>query len=352
MSPRGRGGVGPRRAGPDRDPQAAGTDSAAPNVPNVRVAEADLAQLVAAECPLDRPVACSWIRRGATHTYLVEAPAGRHVLRLYLNHKDWIAGPDDFRFELELLRFARSGGVPVAAPVARRDGELRGAVGTGAGTRSCALFEFAHGAAEGPLTQEQAAALGRALARFHGAADDFRPSRAAYGRYHLDLRYLLDQPVALLDSFLREHGRGGLARYGRRLAALRAQAQELPKAPGLYGVVHGDPHRSNVAAAAGGRVTLFDFDHGGFGRRAYDLAVGSAPQATREACVRGYEEVRPLRPPERALLPAFRTLNAVWDVGTVLPMRAAWGAEEEIGAEFAENAERRFARILGDRRAT
>jgi hypothetical protein len=37
-------------------------------------------------------------------------------------------------------------------------------------------------------------------------------------------------------------------------------------------------------------------------------------------------------PAQGVILPVFRTLNAIWDLGDVLAMRAAWGASEEIGA--------------------
>jgi Ser/Thr protein kinase RdoA (MazF antagonist) len=123
----------------------------------------------------------------------------------------------------------------------------------------------------------------------------------------------------------------------------------LPRDSRTYGVIHGDPHRGNAAVTEAGEVTLFDFDHGGFGWRAYDLAVcwRSLPADVQEACLRGYEAVRPLSPPERELLPAFRTLNSTWDLGDVLAMRAAWGPDEEFGADFAKRAEERLARLFG-----
>jgi Ser/Thr protein kinase RdoA (MazF antagonist) len=326
-----------------------------PRQPNARVEPAALAPVVEEAYDLPGPVTCTWIRRGFNDHYLVETTggnrAGKYVLRLYFNHKYWIGSPGDFRFELELLRFVRARGVAVAPPVPRRDGDLLGAVETDAGTRSYALFEFVDGAIRGPLTESQARALGRTLAQFHVAADAFRPSLPEYRRYHMDLRYLLDQPVELLEALLSEHGRQGLMRYRPRLAEIRARVLALPKADGAYGVIHGDPHRGNAAVTESGEVTLFDFDHGGFGWRAYDLAVcwGSLAESVREACFRGYEDVRPLSPAARELLPTFRTLNSIWDLGDVLAMRAAWGpgADQDFGPEFADQAEQRLERLFG-----
>ena len=316
--------------------------------PNVRVDPAALVPLIEGAYGLSGPHACSWIRRGFNDTYLLETPDAKYVFRLYFNHKYWISGPDDFRFELELLRFAHERGVAVAPPVPRRDGDLLGEYPTAAGARAYALFGFAAGETHGPVGAAQARRLGEALAAFHVTADAFRPSRPEYRRYHMDLRYLLDQPFELLDAFLRERGRAGVDRFRAPAAALRERVLALPRGAGRYGVIHGDPHRGNAAVSEAGAVTLFDFDHGGFGWRAYDLAVcwGSLPEPVRGACLEGYAAVRALSEEERALLPTFRTLNAIWDLGDVLAMRAAWGGDEEFGDEFAGSAEARLRRLF------
>ena len=317
--------------------------------PNVRVDPAALMPLIEQDYDLRGPIACSWIRRGFNDTYLVETPSTKYVFRLYFNHKYWISGPDDFRFELELLRFVHGRGVAVAPSIPRRDGALLGTYPTGAGTRYCALFAFADGAIRGPVTESQARTLGKTLAAFHVAADRFRSSRPGYGRYDMNLRYLLDQPVELLDTFLREQGRAGLERFQPRFAELREQVLALPAGGGNYGVIHGDPHRGNAAVTDAGEVTLFDFDHGGFGWRAYDLAVcwRSLPAEAQPACLEGYAVVRPLSDLEAQLLPTFRTLNAIWDLGDVLAMRAAWDADEPFDAQFAARAEQRLERLFG-----
>lgn len=239
------------------------------STPNARVEAAALVTEIRHGYQLPGPVACSFIRRGFNDTYLVEAPSEKYAFRLYFNRKYWIAGPDDFRFELELLRHARKRGVSVAVPIQRRDGELLGSVETVAGARYCALFAFADGGIDGPLTEAQARTLGETLAAFHVAADVFQPSRPQLSRYHMDLGYLLDQPVELLEAFLREHVRAGLAPLYPRFAELRE------------------------------------------------------------------------------LLPAFRTLNSIWDIGDVLAMRAAWGPDKQFGAGFAGWAQERLTRLFG-----
>lgn len=318
-------------------------------LPNSKVEPQRLVPIVAEAYEIANPLSCSWISRGFNDHYLVQTPNRRWVLRLYFNHKYWISGPWDFLYELELLRFVHSQGVSVAAPVERRDGDLLGTLETEAGNRYFALFDFADGDIRGDLTVEQGRLMCRTLAEFHLAADEFRPSRSTYRRYNLDLRYLLDQPMELLDRFLVEHGRPGLERFGAAVEELREQVLALPRDGTQYGLIHGDPHRGNVAVTEDGRVTLFDFDHGGFGWRAYDLAVatwrgalgGWAPR------IEAYESVRSLSDAERDLLPVFRKLNVVWDLGDVLAMRAAWGTSVEFGEGFSIRAEKRLSRVFG-----
>jgi hypothetical protein len=117
------------------------------NPPNVQVAAAALVSHLQQSYDLPHPLSCALIRRGFNDTYLVEFPGGKHVFRLYFNHKYWISGPGDFRFELELLRFVHARGVAVAVPIPRRDGDLLGTFPTASGDRFCALFAFAELAA-------------------------------------------------------------------------------------------------------------------------------------------------------------------------------------------------------------
>lgn len=320
----------------------------AARLPNSRIEPAALVTMVEDAYELAGPIACSWIQRGFNDHYLVQTPDGKWVLRLYLNHKYWISGPEDFLYELELLRFVRAEGVAVAAPVPQRDGALLGALETDAGVRYWALFEFAEGSTQGDMTAAHGRLVGSTLAEFHQAADRFQPSRPNYSRYDLDLRYLLEQPMELLDKFLIGYGRPGLERFDTAIDQMRQQVLQLPLDAGTYGPIHGDPHRGNWAVTDDGQVTLFDFDHGGFGWRGYDLAVATWRGASGgwASRIEAYETVRPLSDDERNLLPLFRKLNAIWDMGDLLAMRPAWGPDREFGEKFAERAEKRLNQVF------
>ena len=90
---------------------------------------------------LESLVRCTWIRRGYTDHYRVDAGGSRYVFRICLSGKHTIQSEDDFRFELGLLRALDAGGAPVAMPIQRRDGGFLGSLGGG----RTALFERASG---------------------------------------------------------------------------------------------------------------------------------------------------------------------------------------------------------------
>ena len=130
------------------------------------------------------------------------------------------------------------------------------------------------------------------------ATDAFSSS---HSRFHLDLAHLIDQPLSQVLPFLAH--REDDQHYLRTLAEkLRAGLSRLPSVQLDYGVCHGDCHGRNAHVMADNTiVTFFDFDCGGPGWRAYDLAVfrWGCARAQRddrwELFLRGYQERRHLR---------------------------------------------------------
>lgn len=86
-------------------------------------------------------------------------------------------------------------------------------------------------------------------------------------------------------------------------------------------------HGGNNFFTPDGAITVFDFDHSGFGWRAYDLAafLWGAPPERRDAVLAGYEALRPLTAAEKALLPDFLRVRAIWDDGDISAMVDVWG---------------------------
>ncbi|HEX5323573.1 MAG TPA: phosphotransferase [Capsulimonadaceae bacterium] len=294
---------------------------------------------------LEDPITCSLIRRGFNDSYLVEAAADKFVFRVYFRDKYYIAGPDDFRWEHDLLAHLHENGVPVCPPIPTRAGYTLGSITDAYGERSCALFSFAPGEPPAKTDLARAGNLGEITARTHLAADRFTTT---YHRYHFDLRYLIAQPLQLMDDFLKNQRRAGVGGYRAAIALqeslISVLGQELP----AYGPIHGDLHRGNVLADGNG-MTLIDFDHGGYGWRAYDIAscTGGMPEEAWSAFIESYEKLRPLEPSEHSAIEAFRLVRPIWDMGDVLAMREAWSNHSDFGPEFADRIEEMLKRQFG-----
>lgn len=309
-----------------------------PAVVNTLMPADALLPFVASAYDLEPPLACELIRRSFNDHYGVTAGPRRYVLRVYFNGKYYIESSADFRFELDLLLFLQARGVPVSYPIPRRDGDSLGPMETPGGERWCALFSFAEGEEDWVSEADQGRQLGETVARLHGTADRFHSS---HHRYQFDLKYLVEQPIALIDQFLRARRK----RRKRNLAAFRpfvedlaAQVCALPREGGPYGLIHGDLHHDNFRFTDLGQLTLFDFDQAGYGWRAYDLATcqGSLRDAAWEAFLAGYQSVRRLSAAELESIPTFRKIRSIWYLGHVLAMRWARGNAELYDDCFAD----------------
>lgn len=225
--------------------------------------------------------------------------------------------------ELEMMEAARQGGLHVPAPVASSSGDFLHVVDG----LQIDLLSWLEGTTVGksgtPLAAGDSVALfkgiGREMARFHQAMDDWTPT-ATFTRCSWDHAGLLgDAPVwgrfwdnptladddrALFDR-LRDEA-------GRDLAA---------RAPGLdYGLIHADLVRENVMVD-GNKLQLIDFDDAGFGFRLFDVATTLLKNMAepnypdlKTALIEGYRSVRPL---DTGALDLFLVLRSATYVGWI-----------------------------------
>jgi Ser/Thr protein kinase RdoA (MazF antagonist) len=308
----------------------------------------DLAQLVQREYAVAAPVKVSLLNRGFNDTYLVtDAEGGRRVLRVYNKEKYWIRSESDLRFELDLLEHLASAGLGVIRPYQRTIGDPLGRLTAPEGERYFALFTYAPGAPlyEATPTAEQWREFGSGIARMHLEMDAFRTS---HDRYHLDERIFVERPLASLAPYAGS-GRAAadlaeLAKLGERLTG---EIRRLRAIDGASGIIHADLHRGNIHLDGDGRFVTFDFDHCGFGLRAYDLVSlyrgPDSPEEERErwaAVLAGYQQVRPLSEGEVACLPVLWACRIMWDVGDWL------GATDRTGDAWVTEA--RIAQLLAD----
>jgi len=308
----------------------------------------DLAQLVDREYAIAAPVKVSLLNRGFNDTYLVtDVDGGRRVLRVYNREKYWIRSESDLRFELDLLEHLAAAGLGVSRPYQRTLGDRLGRLMAPEGERRFALFTHAPGTPvyEGTLTAEQWREFGSGIARMHLRMDTFQTS---HDRYHLDERILIERPLASLAPYASSgQAAADLTELGKLGQRLTAELQRLQTIGGASGIIHADLHRGNTHIDSDGRFVTFDFDHCGFGLRAYDLVSlyrgPDSPDEDRErwaAVLSGYQQLRPLSSAEVAAFPVLAACRAMWDIGDWL------GAAARTGDAWV--TETRIARLLAD----
>lgn len=280
----------------------------------------EVLEIIRTQYSLDTPQTCRLIRRGFNDHYQITAGNTRYIFRVYLNGKYYIDSAKAFQFEVDLVDYLHKRKIPVAYPVPRKYGGLLGWASTPLGERATALFSYALGeeVSEGLLSTAQRFELGKTVATFHLTANSFH---SEHGRYHLNLKYLVEEPLRLIAQQDNDEIQKVLASL-QPIDALVDAVEALTTDGDKYGIIHGDLHAGNMHFQ-GNRVTLFDFDHCAYGWRAYDLAtIYNLPETQQKAFFQGYEAIRPLTEGERDCLPVFAKLRTLWDVGDIIATEA------------------------------
>lgn len=271
---------------------------------------------------------CMFINRGFNDHYLIACRHQKYIFRLYLNHKYYVDSFNAYRFEVDLLDHLYSKGVPVANALATKDGELLGSTSTSHGERAFALFSCADGMqlSGSAITIRQSYQFGKTMADLHVAANSFNTE---HQRYKLDLRYLIDEPVRLISEGVKNKDEN--SEYAQHIHHGEQIIKKLEPIDRIvdtinsigsdndeFGIIHADLHNGNVHFH-GDTLTVFDFDHCGYGWRAYDLAISYfLPEPQRNSMIKGYESVRPLSSEERGSLQGFGNLRNLWNIGDIL----------------------------------
>ena len=288
---------------------------------------------VASRYALPPAPSCRLLSRGFNDCYEVGTPAGeRFVLRLSGRRA---RGPADVAAETEFLARLDRRGVPVAAAVPTRDGALFAEALLPDGPRAAVLFRFAEGRTPDLDGIDDARRQGVTLARIHDAAED--GAGPAGGRYRLDLDHLLHRPMATvlalgiaapkpLDDLL-----GLVARLAEGIGRVDAALTRLR----CHGDCYGLTARIADTGPHAGQAVFFDFDDGGFGYLAYDLAVhlwaqlsfGRRRHAVWHAFEAGYRSERAIAPADAAAIPWFVPIRHLWLMGEYAGRTAEWGSE-------------------------
>jgi len=266
--------------------------------------------------------------KSITHdTYRVETANGVYILKVY--GPGWRSSVA-IDYEIDLLAHLARKGIPVATPVARRDGRFYSGQRTPTGQRYTVLYTYAEGdAPPWPPDPAYYCPYGRALARIHTGLDDFS---SAHPGPVLELAHLLTDPTKTLLRFLGQRPddandlRALAARLHERVSGIAAARDEGP--------CHGDIQCANCHATDGGTVTFFDFECCGIGWRVYDLAtlrwaaaLNGADDTLWTAFLQGYTECRDVSDSALRAVPLFVLIRHIWWMGTQIQRRSTMNKE-------------------------
>jgi Ser/Thr protein kinase RdoA (MazF antagonist) len=278
-----------------------------------------------------RSVECTLFNAGQNDTYQVRAAASIFALRLYRTGRSL----EGITEELAALVQLRAKEVPVAAPIARLDGEFVTRIDAPEGARFAALFHWVGGEQPRYINAAHATLYGSVAARLHTAGDDLpggpidqpgepmgqlaetmgQPSNKA--RPPHDMGYLLERPAASLRTAIARYP-SWAARFEALIERLQTRLERARERLTDWGFCHGDLHGGN-AHVAGDQLHLFDFDFCGPGWRVYDLATyrwaarlrGVEDQAWKPFS-EAYLQCRPAAAGDLELAPLFVILRQIW----------------------------------------
>lgn len=300
------------------------------------------ATLVAEVLPqfgINEVIACQFFTGGFNDTYRVRSAQGStYYLRVYRSRWRTLA---DILYELDVLKHLQNKGCAAARPVPRFDGSLCVELTAPEGTRYAALFTEAPGKLISYDHEPTRVAFeyGKAVANLHNAVADFDSPRQ---RFHVDLELLIDTPLRNIAPFL-AHRPDDWAFFKRFAGDLRQRILDLPATQLEQGFCHGDLQGYHAHVDADGTLTFFDFDCGGFGYRAYDLAVFRWCSRLKEQeaiwwepYLEGYRTTRELADLDEEAIPSFVGARYVWHMGVHTQNAVDWGCEWLSDAYFDE----------------
>lgn len=274
--------------------------------------------------------ACQFYSGGFNHTYRIKTDHdATFYLRAYRLPWRTLA---DVQVELDALAHLERKGFPAIRPIPYKDGRPYCTILALEGNRILALFSEAPGVeiAYDRQPGRKAQRYGRAVAHMHNALDDFN---SHHSRFHLDLNHFIDQPLQNIQPFL-SHRPDDWDFILQFAESLRQHILALPAEMLEQGYCHGDLQGYHANVAPDGTLTFFDFDCGGFGYRAYDLAVflwccrlEDAVAARWSSFLKSYRRTLPIHDRDVEAIPLFVCARYLWHMGVHTQNTPDWGIE-------------------------
>jgi Ser/Thr protein kinase RdoA (MazF antagonist) len=278
------------------------------------------AELAFERFDIPRPEHVRLVKRGLNDVYAVD----RLFLRLSRADRRSVA---EVQAEACAIAELKQRGATVSVALRGRDGRFCQCLAAPEGDRAVLLFAGAPGVVA-EHSPHDARALGVALGRVHAVQTS--PFQGPQVR-RLDLDLFFERVVPLVLSQL--SGQSDASAELQTIAeGLRARLLAYGDSLSV-GFCHGDCHGHN-ATIDRGTATLFDFDEGGVGWLAYDLAVYLSTCRRLAAgggaylwshFFDGYRSEHALRPADIDALETMLVLRRLWGLGISAEGTAIWG---------------------------
>jgi len=237
--------------------------------------------------------------------------------------------------ELEWLYALSEAGLPVPQPLTTNEGELSVEVSVPGVpvARRCSLLRWVKGRmAAKPVRPWHMKEIGRLIAQLQNHASSWRPP-PGFVRRHYDRNGLWGGDTGTgytANEVWLKIPRRYFEAFKEVTIRVEQVMEDWGKGPDVYGLIHADLGTEANVLFHRGEARAIDFDDGGYGYWAYDLAIplvdlegDEALPIFRDALLEGYSEIRSI--PEEQLeklelfQAAFRALEIFW--GTACTLR-------------------------------
>lgn len=295
----------------------------------------ELRDFIASTYPFEPALTCGLLRRGFNDVYDLRFADGRRSVARLSSRR--ARGESNVSYETSLLFHLKTLGGHVAAPIRTNTGALSIEVDTAEGHRSLVIFEFLAGDPPGVALRD-VRTMAASLANLHRLAQTYSGPAS---KYVLNVDHLINRPLQrLLD-----HSSMDEVLEGRLRSVASVLIEKIEAATQLTTVAcHGDCHGGNTFmtdSSDGSRIaSFFDFDDGGPGYLAYDLAVYlwanllntkeselDAEQLERwKSFIEGYRESSPLSSSDFTAIAPFVSARHFWFLGEYASRSDEWGS--------------------------
>ncbi len=264
-----------------------------------------LGEMLRAPYSLTEKSACKLFRTGINHLYIITDNNSRFVFRVYtLNWRTTV----EISEEIRLLMHLQANNLPIARPIADKDGNFIQTLNAPEGFRYGVLFSFADGKKIPQFTEEVSFTIGQTMAKIHSLTENFRLKRVVY-----NVQTLLEDSYNISNKFF-GHETEEMIFVNSTIKYLITEFEKVNLNEVRTGAIHLDIWFDNMHVNEEGNITLFDFDFCGNGWLCLDIAyymlqlfnTRQSDEVYRkklESFIAGYESVHEISLEEKRIIP-------------------------------------------------